>query len=218
MRAEEFIKENETIMEVPLPSDWDIPQSSYKKRIEYAVARAQKLAAGSSRVAFTIDYDGRPTVLKIAKNKKGMGQNEAEARLLNDYTLQHLGIAIPIIDYDQEHRHPVWIQTEKANKATEKQLCAIMKCPSLDILIEHASYIANGINASKLQNWLKERLSEDDMETFFEYSDKLTDLSVSYKLNIHDFKRAKNWGILPDGSPVIIDLGYTEDVQKNYYY
>lgn len=221
MRAEEFIKENDTIMEVPLPSDWDAsvytPQTSYKKRIDYAVARAQKSGKGSSRTAFTIQHEGRPTILKVAHNRKGMGQNEAEADLLSDYTLQNLGIAIPIIDYDEEHPQPVWIHTEKATKATEKQLCAIMKCPSLHVLVDHASYIANGENASNLQNWLRERMSEDDLETFFEYSDKLTDLSVSYNININDFRRAANWGLVNGNQPVVIDLGFTHDVAKTYY-
>lgn len=221
MRAEEFIKENETIMEVPLPQDWDKevykPSTSFKKRIEYAVARAQKLGTGSSRVALTIDYEGRPTVLKIAKNRKGMAQNEAEANILDDFYLKNLDIAIPLIDYDTDHDQPTWIHTELASKATQKQLCNIMKCPSLDILIDHASYIANGQNASKLQAWLKTKLSEDDLETFFNYSDKLTDLHSSYDINLSDFRRAANWGLLNGTKPVVIDLGFTQDVASSQY-
>jgi hypothetical protein len=220
MRAEEFIKETNTIMEVPLPQDWDkqvyTPQTSYKKRIEYAVKRAQQSGKGSSRTAFMIDYQGRPTILKVAHNRKGMGQNEAEANILEDYILQQMDIAIPLIDYDEDHDQPVWIHTEKAQKATGKQLCAMMKCPSLDILIDHASYIANGQNASNLQNWLKERLSEEDLETFFEYSDKLSDLSNNWNINISDFRRPANWGIW-NNTPRVIDLGFTQDVAKDYY-
>jgi hypothetical protein len=220
MRAEEFIKETNTIMEVPLPQDWDkqvyTPQTSYKKRIEYAVKRAQQSGTGSSRTAFMIEYQGRQTILKVAKNRKGMGQNEAEANILEDYILQQLDIAIPLIDYDEEHDQPVWIHMEKAQKATGKQLCAMMKCPSLDILIDHASYIASGQNASKLQEWLRTKLSAEDLETFFEYSDKLSDLSNNWNINISDFRRPANWGIW-NNTPRVIDLGFTQDVAKDYY-
>jgi hypothetical protein len=46
-----------------------------------------------------IDYKGRPTVLKIALNAKGIAQNEVESSLLNDGYLRSLGILIPIIDH-----------------------------------------------------------------------------------------------------------------------
>lgn len=207
--------------EAPLPDDWDKevykPTTSYKKRIEYAVARAQKLGTGSSRVAFTITFEGRPTVLKVAKNAKGMAQNEAEANILDDSYLESLDIAIPLIDYDTDHDQPVWIHTELAQKATEKTLCALMKCPSLDDLVTHASYIVSGQDASKMQNYLKQKYSEDDMDTFFEYSDKLTTLANDFDINIGDFRRAANWGILNGNQPVVIDLGYTTTVQKMYW-
>lgn len=94
------MKIREIISEAPLPDDWDkavyTPQTSYKKRIDYAVAKAQKLGKGSSRTAFTVTYEGRPTVLKVAHNIKGMAQNEAEAELLSDGYLSGIGIMIPI--------------------------------------------------------------------------------------------------------------------------
>ena len=77
------------ITEVPLPSDWD--DSQYKshvpfaKRIRYAKARAKQVGVGSSRVAFVVPYQGRDTVLKIAKNKKGMAQNDYESQMFSDY-------------------------------------------------------------------------------------------------------------------------------------
>lgn len=219
MRAKEFTQEN-TIMEVPLPSDWDksvyTPRTSYKKRIDYAVARAQKLGKGSSRSAFVIDYEGRKTILKVAHNKKGMGQNEAEAAILDDGYASNMGILIPLIDYDEEHDQPVWIHTEMAQKVSAKQLCNIMKCPSLDILVEHAIMISKGENASKLQTWLAQQRSQDEMDIFFEYSDKLTDLASNFDVNLNDYRRAANWGLY-NNEPVVIDVGFTHDVAATHY-
>jgi hypothetical protein len=73
---------------VPPPDSWDtgIFKKSYKKQIDYALERAAKIGTGSSRVVFEIEYEGRPTVLKIAKNAKGLAQNEKEG----DYGLYRM--------------------------------------------------------------------------------------------------------------------------------
>jgi hypothetical protein len=228
MRAHEFIKENEIVTETPLPdgSDgkeaWDksvfTPQTSYKKRIEYAVARAQKIGKGSSRSAFEIEYQGRPTILKVAHNKKGAAQNQAEAAILDDGYIKQIGIAIPLIDYDEDHDEPTWIHTEKALKATPKTLCNLMKTPSLDTLVDHATYSLMGDfkTTNRIKDFISQKFSEADVETFFEYSDMLMELSNSFDINISDFRRAANWGIY-NGQPIIIDLGFTEEVKKKHY-
>ena len=214
----------EGITEAPLPSEWDqqvyTPQTSYKKRIDYAVARAQKLGKGSSRSAFEIPYQGRMTVLKVAHNTKGMAQNKAEAELLSDGYLSSLDIVIPIIDYDEEHQQPVWIHTEKALKATPKQLCEIMKCPSLNDLVNSSvqAYTGETIGGdvlSKSKQVVAQKWGEDAVETFLEYVDKLQELQ-QFNIKIRDFDRAANWGLY-NGNPVVIDLGLTSDVSKKYY-
>ena len=132
MRAFEILREDEIIDEMPLPADWD-PQAynqnttTFKSRLAYALERAKKLGTGSSRVATVIEYQGRPTVLKIAKNAKGLAQNGVEASILDDGYASQLGILIPLIDFDTANRDPLWIHTEMATKANEKQLCNLMK-------------------------------------------------------------------------------------------
>ena len=221
MRAHEFIKENETITETPLPDDWDktvfTPQQSYKKRLEYAIARAQKLGKGSSRTTVEIEYEGRQTALKVAHNKKGAAQNAAEASILDDGYVRQLGITIPIIDYDEQHAEPTWIHMEKAQKATEKTLCALLKTPSLNTLIDCAVYTMMGEDNDSIVEYVRTNFpNEDDVQTFLEFSDALMDLSHNFKLNLADFRRAANWGIY-NGSPVLIDVGFTEEVKKKHY-
>jgi hypothetical protein len=208
----------ESITEAPLPAEWDktvyTPAQSYKRRIDYAVARAQKLGAGSSRVAFDIPYQGRNTVLKVAKNAKGMAQNQAEASLLEDGYILSLGIAIPLIDYDEEHGQPVWIHTEKAMKANAKQLCDIMKCGKLEWLVNAAKYAQTGRGQDHNDEVMK-LYGEDGLETFHEYVDLLQEL-YGFDVNLDDFSRPANWGLY-NGQPVIIDLGFTQDVAKQHY-
>lgn len=217
MRAQEFIK----LAEAPLPDDWDknvfTPQNSYKKRIEYAVARAQKLGKGSSRTAFEIEHEGRPTVLKVAHNVKGMAQNEVEVNILTDGYAQHLDILIPIIDYDIYHDQPVWVHTEKAQRATNKQLCDKMQCGDLFYLVNTAEfrYTGRGRDDTPAVMEYYKLTDRNQLETFFEYVDQMQEL-MSLGVGIQDFTSHHNWGIY-QGRPVVIDVGFNDDIYHKYY-
>jgi hypothetical protein len=221
-RGEETIWED-TVDEMALPTDWDPTalghDKSFKSRLEYALQRARRLGGGSARVAFIIEDNGRPTVLKIAKNRKGLVQNQAEADILDDGYIGKLDIVIPLVDYDKTSREPVWIQTELAQKIREPGLCKMLKCKSLTQLIGYTNYLIGGINGDKwktvptvLEN---NGFSEQDIETFKEYASELGDLVSSSGALIVDFQHASNWGIY-NGRPVIIDVGYTEAVKPMY--
>ena len=99
--------------EVPLPPDWDPAQmdmrQTFGNRLRYALDRARRIGGGSSRVVMTIEYQGRPTALKVAKNAKGLAQNEAEVEILADGYAGRLPIVIPLIDFDRENPRPTWI-------------------------------------------------------------------------------------------------------------
>ena len=127
---------------------------------------------------------------------------------------------IPLIDYDELHRQPVWIHTEMALKATPNQLCELMKCPSLKHLINASiqAYTGNkrfGDALAQSKQLVTDKWGEDAVETFLEYVDNLQELQ-GFDINISDFTRAANWGIY-NGLPVVIDLGFSEDVAKSYY-
>lgn len=226
MRITDIIGES-AIDEAPLPPDWDksvyTPQTSYKKRIEYAVARAQKMGKGSSRTAFEIEYEGRPTILKVAHNVKGMAQNKEEASILDDGYVQDLGITIPIIDYDEEHDEPVWIHMEKAQKVSEKKLCDLMKCGTLRLLVAMAFASTGNRNIDVSHQAVIDTLkaapynySDDDIELCEEYAQALTELAVNHDVGLWDFVRTANWGLF-NGKPVVVDVGYTDAVHAAHY-
>jgi hypothetical protein len=222
MRAKEFITEN-ALDEMALPNDWDESALGHGKtfanRVAYAKERAAKLGTGSSRVAFTVEDGGRPTALKIAKNKKGLAQNEAEVEILNDNYVKNLGIVIPIIDYDKKNPQPTWVQTEVAKKASESALCKIMKCgKTLFHLTGYTEMLLGNPNSweAKQAYAHMKTLSDDDAGIFQEYGQRLAELISSTSLQPGDFSRAQNWGLY-NGNPVIIDVGYTETVKDMYW-
>jgi hypothetical protein len=220
-----FMRKNKSISEAPLPSEWDPsqygPGTTFKQRLTYALERAKKLGTGSSRVAMTIDYQGRPTVLKVAKNQKGLSQNSVEADILSDGYASQLGILIPIIDYDTQNREPTWVHTELAQKATEKQLCNLIGCENLAQLVNMA-YALMGTKkyVGKYQDYIKRfedmGYSEEKIEHLVDYVNTLVDLSNSFDVELGDFQRKANWGLYK-GKPVIIDVGFNSNVLQQYY-
>jgi hypothetical protein len=224
---DEYVWEDDKLDEMPLPADWDPQQmrqqgTTFKSRLAYALERAKKLGTGSSRVATIIDYEGRPTVLKIAKNQKGLAQNSVEADILSDGYASQMGILIPLIDYDTQNRDPSWIHTELAQKANEKQLCGLMKCQSLYDLIKAAHAQLNEFSNSRaILNDIIDKnehfgSSEQDNDTFLEYVNSLAELKSSFDIELADFHRPVNWGLYK-GKPVIIDVGFNSNVMNQYY-
>lgn len=227
MRAKEFT------LEAPLPADWDPEKlnlrQTYKDRLKYALDRAKRLGGGSSRVAMTIDYEGRPTVLKVAKNAKGLAQNEAEVEILLDGYAGNLPIVIPLIDYDKANKRPVWLQTELAKKVQAPTLAKLLHSPSLwfftdvvKIMIGKASmYRQNTTVESMKKTYFDERMwkgkkpTEQDWDIFLSYVSDLAELATSTTIELDDFNNPSNWGIY-NNRPVVLDLGFTEDTAQLY--
>ena len=223
-------KGKEDVDEMALPADWDPAalghDKTFKSRLEYALQRAPRLGGGSSRVAFTIPDNGRETVLKVAKNAKGMAQNEAEVDILADGYTGKLDIVIPIVDYDKENPQPTWIQTELAKKVSQQKLSKLLHSEKLNYGISHFVYAVHNVLGNRKAympdlNKIKQDLitsghSEQDIEIFMGYVDEVATLVNSSSLLVDDLGVASNWGEY-NGRPVIIDLGFTEAVRPMYY-
>lgn len=203
------------LKETPLPEDWDDAlfdeRVPFAKRIRYAQERAAKAGTGSSRVAFIIPYEGRQTVLKVAKNKKGIAQNEYEAQMLGDYYLKDLGITIPMIDYDEKNGEPTWVHTEFATKAKHSDF--VKACgESLQTLLGKACQLCGRPELWRHYNGDPNKIDDEN-----HLADGLMNLIGNYgDVPVGDFSRLANWGMY-NGSPVIIDLGLSSEVLKNHY-
>lgn len=224
MRAKEFINE------VPLPPDWDPEKlnlrQTYKDRLKYALDRAKRLGGGSSRVAMTIEYEGRPTVLKVAKNAKGLAQNEAEIEILLDGYSGKLPIVIPLIDYDKANKRPVWLQTELAKKVQAPTLMKLLHTPSMWMFTNKVRNIVGEQGRFDMTDeQLKEKYfetynklwqpTEQGYEIFRTYAEELAELGMSSTIELGDFNNPSNWGIY-NNRPVVLDLGFTEETAQLY--
>lgn len=205
-----FLIENQKLFETPLPDDWDKStyreSNSFAKRLKYAQERAQKIGTGSSRVAFVIPYNGRETVLKIAKNEKGMAQNEHEVDRLEDRIIQGYGIFIPLIDYDKENVRPTWIHTEKAEKCSAADFKKACGGTPSDLVA-----YAKRVRGDSLRYGNPDAI---DGESDFAYN--FSNYANYSGDPIEDLIRLANWGMY-NGSPVIIDVGLSHDIFDKYY-
>jgi hypothetical protein len=180
MRIQELL-EHQTLDEMPLPSEWKEDELSgdrtFKHRLEYVLARAARLGAGSARVAVTVEYGGRNTVIKIAKNRRGVAQNAAEVGVLTDGYLGKLPIVIPLIYYDRRNAQPTWIQTELAQRVSARKLTNLLGCTQLWDLTDAVNYVLG--NKTPLGRELGEIISDlgeegksrSDIDRFVEYVD-----------------------------------------------
>lgn len=214
----EFLKEKQELLETPIPDSWDdkifTKNVSFADQLKYALDRSKKIGEGSSRVAFEIEYKGRPTILKIAKNEKGLEQNSEEANILSKTS--GIDIVIPLIDYDQRNSKPKWIHTEKADAIKEGKLCRLIGTPNLLTLVKAsiANYNKKDIYVEMLEEYNAD--DEDQLEVARYYIKQLSYLETEYGIHLGDFKRIQNWGLYKN-KPVVIDVGFTEYVKDNYY-
>lgn len=202
------------LYEAPLPDDWDDAlfneRVPFAKRVRYAQERAKRAGSGSSRIAFVIPYEGRQTVLKVAKNAKGMAQNEVEASTLSDWYLQKLGLVIPIIDYDEANSKPTWIHTEFATKAKESDFRKVTGAKSLRELIAYAEQQSGRSRHQTNYDYSHIDEESDLVQALVDFVGNYTHMPTG------DLTRLANWGIY-DNRPVIIDVGLDNEVMSNHY-
>lgn len=214
------------ISEAPLPPDWDEAEmvarkgTTIKSRLQYALERAQRLGAGSSRVAMIIPYQGRETVLKVAKNRKGLAQNAEEVSILSDGYFSQQGILIPLIDY-AEGPEVTWLQTELAQKIPDNRALTNLLGADIRMVLEYVKTYSGKFRYSRANNVeqyreiiMKEVLPGRE-EDFITLAEKLYDLQQGSALDLEDLYQEANWGVY-QGRPVIIDAGYAGSVIPMY--
>ena len=186
-------------------------QWSYAKKLRYAELYLGKpIGRGSSRVVYRVDND---KVLKLAKNKKGVAQNEIEINWGGD---QYYGdIIANVIDYDRDDN--LWVEMELAYRAKITDFRRLWGINFKDLWI----YLRNKNDENRGRQSLFGM--DDDVREQLENNDHVDHL-VSFMLdsdsNPGDLVRLSSWGMVrrTDGeSLVLIDFGLTNDVYESYY-
>ena len=187
----------------------------FKQRIEYCQSRLPRISSGSSRIVYKVDNN---KVLKLAKNRKGIAQNEAEA---GDYYKNSIDCFAEIYDCDNNY---LWIEAQIAKKIKESDFKRLTGY-GFDVICQWIRSCASRYNRNISYNKQYDKIFDsEEFEENFEYSIfyYLEEYLGNYQLNsIGDLTRISSWGIVQDDNgeerAVIIDSGLSDDVWDNYY-
>lgn len=208
------------IIEIMLGEDY--PQSfnmeefkklkSFKDRIAYCNQHLKRISSGSSRVVYMIDNE---KVLKLAKNRKGLAQNEVEY----DYA-EHLNndpVLAKVFDADTENN--TWIEMELAQKLNEAKFKQITGYDWV-YFRQEVMNVDHENNKKKRPFKVPSEISMDMWEDeVFAY--QIFNLMIMYpEFKGGDLAKINSYGIVKRNGVdtiVLIDFGLTNNVWDSYY-
>jgi mRNA-degrading endonuclease RelE of RelBE toxin-antitoxin system len=203
-------------LEEEYPESWDVEDfkkiKSFDGRVKYCEEKLQRISSGSSRIVYKIDDE---KVLKLAKNKKGIAQNETEIGFSNDYMWD--GLVAEIYEYDE---NGLWVEMELARKVTPKQFQSIVGISFEDYCEGLRYYEYERESTNKRQRYSLSKPEKYDEMWENQYTNEILQLIGSFELPVGDLCRTSTYGIVKrDGEDliVIIDYGLTNEVYDSYY-
>ncbi len=221
----EWKKIVESIMkEMTYPSSFDLQYFStiptFKDRIQYCKDRLKLLGNGSSRIVFQVD---NKKVLKIAKNKRGIDQNQKE----EDWGRNKYDCFAKI--YEADTNNHTWIEMEFARKATNQDFIkhfGITTNELKDIIHymyfqynNRSNYWFNEEEKIKLDHFFNENIYNGQNEELYNLYHYMLDYQPD-RASISDWGAKSNWGVVNRNGKewlVIIDDGFDDDIYNNYY-
>lgn len=203
----------ESFIEEEYPASFNIEHfkslENFKDRISYCEEHLQRLGSGSARIVYKIDDE---KVLKLAKNSKGISQNNVEIEWGSEPYFNN--ILAQTID---SHPEGLWVEMELARPINKHEF---KRLSGFDI----------NVVGMYLKNWDQEK---NGRRRFFhiedEVLDKLDSSHFIYRIKefidnadiqAGDFGVASSYGVVKsDGKDrlVIIDYGLTNDVYSSHY-
>ncbi len=205
------------------PQSWDFEKfkslNTFRERIEYAQNNLKRLSSGSSRIVYQIDDE---KVLKLAKNKKGLAQNELEINTANDYIAQAEGIFAPIYGYDEENFQ--WVEmalARKFNRSAAKKFLGMEWGNYIDFLTWTAEHYRRGgrpmqIHGQEFNDKMVDIL--DDYE--YDFINSLYNYMLNSQVIVGDLVKPSTYGIIKvDGEDYlhIVDYGFNDQIAKDHY-
>lgn len=189
--------------------------TSFAKRLAYCKQYlGPTIGAGTSRVVFQIDDN---KVLKLAKNSKGIAQNEYE---YEHYYPANQDVLPQCYEADENY---TWIVSEYVLPAQEKDFEVVFHMPWEKFkgwidrtYMQYAPfYVQSHIRPSmSKEEWLDSIENNDDIESFYYYM-----TNHGYEM-IGDLKRIQNWGLAKrDYGPqlVLLDNGLSKEIFHQHY-
>lgn len=216
--TDDYFTEQE-LEEAAYPSNFNMEEfkllTSFAARVRYCAERLPRLGSGSARIVYKIDEG---TVLKLAKNGKGIAQNEIEG---GDYYLRNMDLFPEVYDCDDNY---LWIEMQMARRAKPSdfpRLCGY-NFKTVCEWVRRCSYRArgerNGYHQIFDEDDFLSKLRNGDLELFSQLEDYIGSYLDGRATG--DLQRLSSWGVIRDEHGerlVVIDYGFNEEVFNDYY-
>lgn len=203
----------ESLIDEDYPSNFNMDEfkklRQFSKRVQYCKDNLRFIAAGTGRMTFMVDDT---KVLKLAKNEKGIAQNEVEIQWGGDYYFD--SILAHTFDSDD---NGLWVEMELAKKVTPT---IFKQYVGVDIKTVY-HYLANRFAENRRSMYsypidpeVNEQLHNNDFVT------TLYELGNAQGVEAGDFGRLSTYGLVNregENRVVVIDFGITNDVIQSYY-
>lgn len=214
---------SEAIMhEMAYPVGFDMEElkslKSYAARIAYCNQRLQKLGIGSARIVFAVDDE---KVLKVAKNRKGLAQNQEE---MQDWRQNYYDCFAKVYDTSEDG---IFLEMQAARRAKNSDFKRLTGY-DFEVMCAWIRY-----TASLYSRWNRRYLNDKAYDALFnseEWADGLDNYNLfscihSYLCDTQtnaygDFCRLSSWGVVSENGEerlVLIDFGLTDEVFDTYY-
>ena len=168
-------------------------EMSFKKKMKIAAQYSKRIGQGSARDVFEVDYEKKPTVMKIAKNEKGFRQNLAEVNIYKKFRNKP-PFMVPMLSYDDnKDADTSWIHLMKATKFDEGEFYRYFDLSFNEFRKVLSDIINNQENENKNNKQVKE---------FMKFIKRAN-------LMAGEYRQASNW-MCYNSKPVIIDAGITK--------
>lgn len=173
---------------------------TYSARKKYAEQNLRHLSSGSSRIVYLTPDK---TIVKLAKNDKGIAQNKAECnpKMKSKFLNQ-------VIKYAGNFS---WMETHYLEKITGKEFEEMTDIPFVDFdeaIRFGLKDVSGNSSLAKPKNF--EKVSKTEIYK------EMKRIGEQFKLMPGDIARISSWGT-KDGHPVLIDAGLTADIFAKFY-
>lgn len=211
-----YFNEEEKTLSEDYPISFNMEEfkniQSFNKRIEYCEKNLQKIGSGSARIVYKIDDE---KVLKLAKNSKGISQNEVEISHGSDYFLKDLNIVAEVFESDE---NDLWLEmqlAQKCNAGKFKQITGINFQEYSDYI---DYYYDNVLGKSRYKKKIDDSLI--NIGEGNDFTNVMCEFIGNYDIPVGDLKRISSYGIVKENNReivVLVDFGLTDDVYNTHY-
>lgn len=178
---------------------------SFNQRLTYCKEHlGPNIGQGSSRIVFQLTDE---ICLKLAKNEKGIAQNELEFRNSEDYYIDNL---FPKVFDESDSENYLFLVSEYVLPAKKSDFK----------IVENVSF-DDFITILMNLNWNK-RLTQEE-NNIYEESYLIRDVydySMNYNVPIVELTRIQNYGLVyrdNQATIVLLDSGFNDDIYQQHY-